>query len=524
MSLYDEAFPNGEFGFDPTTVYSQLKSTVNTAQEAIAQGNIIFDAAKSAHGGYGVRAVRAQQAVSGQSKADAGDVAGKIGAGIASGIAIGTAVASATGGTALALAAVEVGALIGTAIPVPVIGTAVGAAVGALVGACIAIAEDWNDIEGLFTGKDDPSQTDYRFASDRACFVPAPNGTPFGVIPGFMRWNPRCSPNSVFYQTPDGPNAGPTRPFSFVVTWKGVKKSTDHSRDMAWKLAQYLTVRFSSQLGHKAPTQDLWMPLLAAFMGDEKKVRKAMRKAERWYGGPGAFVAAIPYAATGGNPPNIDNTTANVLATMAEFEKFPLDYLYYPVMSDYNHSIKLFTPTALQAATDVMVSADTSFLRICEHAALDSFDEEVFHDFIWLSHLWHEGRVRDAKVYQGLRVGNHPNFSRILGIISARLVKKQRRNASLARKGGLLNIPAFVSAAEYRAKVASAGGTASINAKRTQGFSAPATRQLGANRASIVSSSKTPAQSDNLVKWLGAATLAVGAALLVRRSSKKRED
>ena len=97
MSLYDEAFPNGEFGFDPTTVYSQLKSTVNTAQEAIAQGNIIFDAAKSAHGGYGVRAVRAQQAVSGQSKADAGDVAGKIGAGIASGIAIGTAVASATG-------------------------------------------------------------------------------------------------------------------------------------------------------------------------------------------------------------------------------------------------------------------------------------------------------------------------------------------------------------------------------------------------------------------------------------------
>jgi len=389
----------------------QLQSTVSSTEQAIAQGNSVFDAASSAgDGSYAGLASLAQGIVSDLPPGKvttALSVVVHVGEGALSGFATATAV----------------GTLAGSAI-FPPLGTAAGAAIGAIVGAGIAIADDWNQIEGLFSSSD-PTQTDYRYLSDRVCFPSAPNGVPYGVVPGAMRWNPRCNPQSSFYQTPQGPNMAPTRPFTFDVLWRPIPGSTRKSRSDAWALAQLYTQTLARRMGHKFAAGTITHDQVQAQLGPDL-FKRAMRNMDAWYGHPGMFNATIPFSASGGNPPNISNDLQNVLATAKEFERFPLDFLYYPVLSDYDHGVKLFKPSAEKSLTDVMMTADTSALTVAEFAVQDRHPAEVFHWFLLLSHYWHVARQRDAKKYPGISVANHPNFSRVLGLTSALIVKEAR--------------------------------------------------------------------------------------------------
>ena len=521
MSLYDEAFPNGEFGFDPITISSHIADGESLINQSFNAGSFTGMAATASGLAAGLSPGEGKQLVM-------------------------AALSAATDAAA--------GAEIGSCI-YPVIGTAVGAAVGAIIGFVTSI---------IGSAPIPPPEGEFRCKAEQYAFPAVPN-TPAqtGALEVLLAQNlaqPACWYNirihSAGYQVPlkgglVDPATGMNVPneTTFGVGWvQPSDKSTPQSKAAAWYVAQAWAGQGAvtrSVLGSVYPREGTQPPLLvqairlaraqAAYaLGGEAAMHDAIKLMNKWVGNGEEFSTAWtpesipPVHGLELYRPGTDITAwqkqyARAMVQQARmFNKLcPLDYLYY--ISDTASAAPGATPT-LGLLADPSFTAqwtptpgrliampDTSFVGVAEIACLVALGilprkgaELIVMLFMQgLAWRWKVGQEED--MISGIITQRtiHPNFARIIG----RLIPQVR-----------------VSVAEHRAEVASAGGTASINANRTQDFSAPATRQSGANRATMVSSSKTPAQSDNLVKWLGAATLAVGTALLVWRSSKKRED
>lgn len=426
---------NTSFGVDPASVQamlsqaSSLSDTVSSVGEAVSQGNDILDTATSLAGdasggeGYAGVAAAAQGLVSdlppGEVTSLLSDVVG-VAAGAASGAAM--------------------GAMFASVIPIPGVAQVLGGEIGAAVGAGIAITKDaWPILEkdhfnpikvigdvlsmvGDIFHEPDPVQPDYRFLSEKIVFSAVPNGTPFSVVPGEMDWNPRCNPNSTFYQLPSGPNAAPSRQYNFQVSWRSPANGSSWSKQAGWLLAQFYCKAFSTRLKRDVSQVPTWASVVAFWKTGghtEQDAKNAIASVFRWYGNPAAFDTTFPFANTQGKPV-VTNTTANVEEMLGEFKRYPLDFLYYPIPSFYDHGQKIFVPSTKANESDVMLTPDTSLCAVCEWAALKLSDLAAFHNALQLAHFWKQARIVDkTKGKLGVASENHAPLSRIVGYTSA---------------------------------------------------------------------------------------------------------
>jgi hypothetical protein len=422
--------------------YSASTGSIPDTSSAIAQGNALLDQATDASPTVYAGAAAAAQAI--VSALPAGSVttvaqdAVHIAEAAASGAAAGASIGVYFGGVGAAL------------------GTEVGAAIGFYVGCAedflpLVERDHWNpidiagdlvvDVFNVFgLDEDDPAQTEYRYSADRICFPSAALTYPYGVIPGFMRWNSRGGAASTFYQVTvsatDAPYVAASRAFTFSVAWFPIPKSTDTTRYNGWHLAQaYLfndavTRSLYNHPWNATTSAQLGNELVSVMGGSEAKAAAALARIARWYGDPTKFSTSRPYASTGGNPPDIANTEANVQATIKVFDAHPLDFLYYPIPSYYNHAIQEFQETSKGGETDVMMSADTLLLGLCELAAMGASDAEAFHYVLFLAYTWKRARKADARDFPGLSAAMHPNFARVIGLIAAVMKAEAKKTAA----------------------------------------------------------------------------------------------
>jgi hypothetical protein len=403
-----------------------LSSTLNSAQQAVSQGQSIFNAASSAGGGdYGAVASAAQGLI--------GDL--PLGQ-------IGTLLEDVVGVYAGALSGLAMGETIGNIINIPPFTQVIGGEAGLIIGTGIAVIEEaWpilkrdgynpfkfvgsllGMVADIFTTPKTP-QSDYRYLRDKICFPACNPNSPDGVVAGRQGFgaspagNPRLAKNSAGYQMPTGPTSGPAGPFNFLITWPKLKgKSTANSRQAAMTLASYYNIAFSKRMGHTL-TGQAWADTVAGtLLGSEPKAKIALGKLIAWYGPSEHFSTSMPYPSNNGVPPSTANTPANVDAVMAQNNAFPLDYLYYPVPTNWTG--KTMQPCAHASETDVMMSADTLQLMLAEMAILNFTSLAVFHRVLQYAHFWHQASLIDAKKDPGLSPRHHPNLMRVLGYTSA---------------------------------------------------------------------------------------------------------
>jgi hypothetical protein len=303
---------------------------------------------------------------------------------------------------------------------IPVVGTGVGALAGAVVGDLV--------------GATDPPIEDIRYLSEKVCFpavAPIPsNGDVsaqgvFAFIPGQFNSTYRALSRSTFYQTQGGQNSAWSNLWAMLVSWRSPSCSTSTSRRAAWTLAQYYCRKFSARLGHDTSTSMSWESVVSVF-GSSSRAAQALLKLTQWYGDPTTFSTSMPFAkqlasgsykaCTGYMPPGIPNSPQGCSVVRGEFERHPLDYLYYPI--GVRHSGHNWSPAATASQTDVLLTFDGLLCTLAECAYLDFQDALVFHLLVQLSYWWVRCRKMDAAVFHGLDVKNHPNFSRCLALVA----------------------------------------------------------------------------------------------------------
>ena len=371
-------------------------------------GAIFGDAGAAAAGGFGAEVGAEIGAVAGvvpELEADHWNFLKLIGQLSASGVGAGAAAGAAAGSF------------------IPVIGTGVGALVGSVVG----------DIAGATN----PPLQDCRYLSEKLCFpavAPIANNADtnadgvFGLIPGQIDSTFRALPNSTFYQTQGGLNSAWANLWSMLVSWRSPSRSTRTSRRAAWVLTQYYCRKFSARLGHDTSSSMSWESLVSV-AGSSSRAAGWLLKLTQWYGDPATFNPTLPFASamasgaykvgTGYAPSGITNDPRGVATMRAEFDRCPLDYLYYPI--GIEHSGKQFFPTATAHETDVLLTFDGLLLTLAESVVLGLRDITVFHLLVQLSYWWVHCRKLDTRVFPGLSTKNHPNFSRCLALVASQL-------------------------------------------------------------------------------------------------------
>ena len=306
---------------------------------------------------------------------------------------------------------------------VPVIGTGIGALAGAVI--------------GDLAGATDPPIPDIRYLSEKVCFPaigPITNNgdantqSVFGLIPGQMNSTFRALPQSTFWQTQGGHNSAWSNLWSMLVSWRSPSGSTSTSRRAAWVLAQFYCRKFSARLGHDTSTSMSWESVVSVF-GTAKRASQALLKLTQWYGDPATFSTAIPFASliasgqykpgTGWMPSGIPNNPQGVAAARREFERCPLDYLFYPI--GVQHSGRQWFPASTANQTDVLLTVDGLLCTLAECAYFGFHDVTVFHLLVQLSYWWVHCRKLDQRAFPGLSTANHPNLSRCLALAAAQV-------------------------------------------------------------------------------------------------------
>ena len=378
-------------------------ATVGASWGAAIGGAIFGDAGAAAAGGFGAEVGAEIGFIAGvvpQLEADHWNFLKLIGQIAGSGVGAGAAAGAAAGSF------------------VPVIGTGVGALAGAVV--------------GDLAGATDPPIPDIRYLSEKVCFPAvdpiANNGdanaqSVFGLIPGQMNSTFRALPQSTFYQTQGGHNNSWSNLWSMLVSWRSPSCSTPASRRAAWVLAQFYCRKFSARLGHDTSTSMSWESVVSVF-GTAARASQALLKLTQWYGDPATFSTAIPFASliasgqykpgTGWMPSGIPNNPQGVAAARGEFERCPLDYLFYPI--GVQHSGRQWFPASTPNQTDVLLTVDGLLCTLAECAYFGFHDVTVFHLLTQLSYWWVHCRKLDQRAFPGLSTANHPNFSRCLAL------------------------------------------------------------------------------------------------------------
>jgi len=448
-----------------------LSNSISSASQAVSQGQNIFNAASDAAGGeYSGMAAAAQGLVGdlppGQITSLLEDVVG-VAAGAASGFAMGET--------------------IGNIINIPPFTQVIGGEAGLIIGTGVAIVEEaWplfkqdgynpfkfigsllGMVADIFSTPKTPQQ-DYRYLRDKICFPACNPNSPDGVVAGRQAFgaspagNPRLAANSTGYQMPSGPTSGPSGPFAFMITWpKLKKKSTAKSRGAAMVLANFYTIPFSQKLGHATNQAITWSQVTQA-LGGEVPARAALARLTNWFGPVSHFSASIPFPT--GNPPGVpssfQNTPASVDFVIQENEARPLDYLYYPVPTNWTG--KTMQPCAHVSETDVMMSADTWLLMLAEMAVLKMSSLAAFHQTLQYAHFWHQANLIDAKKDTGLSIKHHPNLMRILGYTSAQVRKELAASKISSKKNTSQVLTSGTKSATVGSRVTGQGSHSSKN-------------------------------------------------------------
>lgn len=467
LSSLPNGLPGASSMISSLSSVGPISSSIGSSSQAITQGDSIINAATSAAGdasspdASAAIAAAAQCIVSelppSQATTLIGDAVAGAGTGAGIGAAIGTIFFPALGTAAFGAMGAEVGAEIGLVIgtfseleadhwnvvaflqQLTSSGVGAGAAAGAAAGSFIpgvgtAIGAGLGALVGALGGGSTAPQVDYRYSGERLCFPAIPpipgNGSVnssgyYGVVPGTVNLNPRCKPNSTFFQTQAGPNANWSMTFAFLVTWLNPSKSTESTRAAAWALAQYYCRSFSKRMGHDTSMAVSWDTVVSAFSAvypksAAQRAAAALKKLYQWYGNPALFNTLQPYALWGGVPQNVQNNSAGAMAIALEFATHPLDYLYFPIGVKHDLSNNgVFLPASPKDWTDVFLTPDMTVMTLSEGAVLDISHAAMFHMLIQMSRGYMKARLGDSKIFPGLDVRNHRNFSRCLGHISA---------------------------------------------------------------------------------------------------------
>lgn len=358
-----------------------------------------------------------------------------------------------------------VGAEMGSVIPGW--GTAVGAAVGAVVGL----------IESVFTSSPQPPEGEFRSTAEQYVF-PGVQVTP-GQSDAVSQleqtsaqpasW-PDIRIHSPGYQVPftgtdDATGQNEPVSFTFGTSWVSPPGSTPQSKLAAFFLAQMWLGQSTVSEYWALSSRDTSGTLserLAAVQGAEEKAwtllgsetvgKRAVSLVSRWYGT--SFSTAFSSSGCAGvesdfgvTPPKDQNTSrtnvtayAKAYATMAQClnKASALDFAYYfsnnaAINVDENgfdHRVELVpTNEPLLVGTGFRIPAlpDTTLVGLCEIACLtvmglipsNAADHVALHYVLGLAWLWKRGQEQDTNVGGSpLPVANHPNFSRILGVIT----------------------------------------------------------------------------------------------------------
>jgi hypothetical protein len=352
-----------------------------------------------------------------------------------------------------------------------------GTVVGAVIGAIVGIVED------IFGSTPPTPQGEFRGSAQQAVFPAVPKGTGFSVVPGADNRNPRDEPDSIFYTTdgvpltPGGPlntdgNIG--EDFTFAVTWVHPPKSTAASQMNAWLLAQVyfgtddvslahaMRVGSASDLAARRQRVELARQMLGTSLGGDTLVTAALKRFEGWYGGRRGWPTQL--AADVQKAGNI-TFPGNQPAKMAFFQKYIVDYLYYPQYASWNGSTYSFSDP--KNATDVYLTVDPTALMVAEGAVLGMSNLGMMHMILGKMWLWNRFMKQDAITNPLIDTSHHRNFLRILGLISEK-VRNDLRLQKATRAGKIAHQKRM---AEYvrREKIRVANGTSKIRPVESSG-------------------------------------------------------
>ena len=331
-------------------------------------------------------------------------------------------------------------------------GGAYGAIAGAAIGAVIQVVED------ILSSPPPPPQGDiYRSGADQICFPPTPNGAPYSVIPGQSNVTPRGNADSIFWQLSTDKDWA--LQFAFGVTWVRPLGPTGGSQQAAWSLAQWYAATDSVTLANALNPANKPDPNLVIAakktalqaglsLGGPDPAAAAMALLESWYGRRSSFQTLVPFSpkspgssavqsaygslkgAWGGGGHNDGVTQGAPGIVAAEFNSKPLDYLYYPILAKWNGS-DLASLTPGDQPTAVMMSADTLLLGLSELASQNTHDLVALHYVLGLAWLWKSSRKIDLLSNPNADQNPHPNFMRVAGIIAAKIKADPKRIASV---------------------------------------------------------------------------------------------
>lgn len=324
-----------------------------------------------------------------------------------------------------------------------------GAIVGTIVGAIVGFVED------IFSSPPPVIQNDFRNTGDTMIFPGVAKGTMYSLVPGAANRNPRDQNDSIFYTLDGVPlttvsgnvtNQNIAEDFGFGVSYLSPPKSTPSSKYMAWLLAQvYIgtdSVTLANALapanknkdpnGLPARSEDVKSArlILGTLLGGPTYVEVMVKRVEQLYGARAGWDTTLPSS--------LPQPVTKAIPTKAFYQAHMLDWLYYPVYVCWNGSVYNFCQPS--AASDVFLCVDPSLLQICECAILRHNDVVVLHMVMAKIWLRKRGLLQDAVKMPGLDVLPHPNFSRIVGLISERLrnTLRMHRKARGITGGGSL--------------------------------------------------------------------------------------
>jgi hypothetical protein len=372
------------------------------------------------------------------------------GAGLAAGLPSGQFKAAVTAATS-ALGDAEAGAAVGSVIPG--YGTAIGAVVGAVYGV----------IQAIGSGPTQAPEGDTRSMSERYCFPPLSLDASLGETPSAIAqtllepyvWaNYRA--HALGYQTVDDPQAASLAPtqssassWTFGVGWISPPNSTAASTAQGYYLAQRWTATdsvstaFSAAAGSEAAgASDTQKQEAITMLGSETAYNDAFDILTAWEGGntfSSSYDPALTEIVSSDYGNSVSAFSADVKNAIDTFNNFSaLDYAYfYPYALIIQADTNVIVPDVAwsTAVTNVLgstvgvflkylASPDTIRFALAELACLvatgvvprEGCDLVAFHLVLGAAWLWRRGQITEQRT-----IKDHPNFSRLLGILGARV-------------------------------------------------------------------------------------------------------
>ena len=347
------------------------------------------------------------------------------------------------------------GAAIGSCFPG--FGTAIGAAVGAVIGF----------VEDLFSSPPPVPEGEFRQPWEKYVFPAVPNTATNDTNPDNLLAQKVVSPaswadirtHSVGFQVPfqgTDPATGQTviADFNFAVDWVPPPGSNKQSSGAAFYVAQAwigqnaVSLAVISKSNNSQALKDaanIAYQKAITVLGSSEAVTRAITILDSWYG------QSFPLTWTVGDGGISDiSSDPHVIAQAEAFAKQvsetqPLDYTYYwsPEVVYTPNSQTPVAPlvdvfhigAAMAGAVRYVAMPDTSIIGLAELACLvqlgiipaNGADFVALHYMMSLAWLWRRGQIESQSSGNPQAIYNHPNFSRIIGIVATRVHQSKNK-------------------------------------------------------------------------------------------------